>query len=104
MGVEMPYEKQIIISDTVGVITRDVTREFKRLSIVRKAKIMKSLMTSTREDEIIQITHEAAEKYSVKSDFAKCVVKECQEKYGNKWHCITGYSATSVNFENENYI
>ena len=43
---------------------------------------MKSLMSSKKEDEIIQITHEAAEKYSVKSDFAKCVVKECQEKYG----------------------
>ena len=43
---------------------------------------MKSLMSSKREDEIIQLAHEAAEKYSVKSDFAKCVVKECQEKYG----------------------
>ena len=39
-------------------------------------------MTWKKEDEIIQITHEAAEKYSLKSDFAKCVVKECQEKYG----------------------
>ena len=43
---------------------------------------MKSLMSSKKEDEIIQITHEAAEKYSIKSDFAKYVVKECQEKYG----------------------
>ena len=58
----------------------------------RKAVVKNADMTEDMQQDAIDISTQALEKYNIEKDIAAFIKKEFDKKYNPTWHCIVGKS------------
>ncbi|ESO89875.1 hypothetical protein LOTGIDRAFT_218336 [Lottia gigantea] len=70
-----------------------------------KAVIKNADMAEDMQQDAIDVTSQALEKFNVEKDIAAFVKKEFDKKYNPTWHCIVGRNFGSyVTHETKNFI
>ncbi len=71
----------------------------------KKAVIKNADMSEEMQNEVIELTNQALEKFSIEKDIAAFIKKECDKKYNPTWHCIVGRNFGSyVTHETKHFI
>lgn len=71
----------------------------------RKAVIKNADMSEDMQQEAIDCSTQALEKWTVEKDIAMYIKKEFDNKYGQTWHCVVGKSFGSyVTHETKHFV
>lgn len=71
----------------------------------RKAVVKNADMTEDMQQDAIDISTQALEKFNIEKDIAAFIKKEFDKKYNPTWHCIVGRNFGSyVTHETKNFI
>ena len=71
----------------------------------RKAVVKNADMTEDMQQDAIDISTQALEKYNIEKDIAAFIKKEFDKKYNPTWHCIVGRNFGSyVTHETKHFI
>ncbi|KAH0559888.1 hypothetical protein GP486_003591 [Trichoglossum hirsutum] len=55
-----------------------------------EVQIKSADMTEDMQQEVIEVAHEAMQKYNIEKDIAQYIKKEFDSRKGATWHCIVG--------------
>merc|ERR1712228_268543 len=71
----------------------------------RKAVVKNADMSEDMQQDAIDISTQALEKFNIEKDIAAYIKKEPDKKYGPTWHCIVGRNFGScVTHESKHFI
>ena len=71
----------------------------------RKAVVKNADMTEDMQQDAIDISTQALERYNIEKDIAAFIKKEFDKKYNPTWHCIVGRNFGSyVTHETKHFI
>merc|ERR1712165_355968 len=71
----------------------------------RKAVVKNADMTEDMQQDAIDISTQALERYNIENDIAAFIKKEFDKKYNPTWHCIVGRNFGSyVTHETKHFI
>jgi len=70
-----------------------------------EVQIKSADMTDDMQQEVIEVAHEAMQKYNIEKDIAQYIKKEFDARKGATWHCIVGRNFGSyVTHETKHFI
>ncbi|KAI9493859.1 dynein light chain 1, cytoplasmic [Zychaea mexicana] len=70
-----------------------------------KAVIKSADMSEEMQQEAIECSTQALEKFNIEKDIASHIKREFDKKYGNTWHCVVGRNFGSyVTHESKHFI
>ena len=80
-------------------------RIFLQIMSERKAVVKNADMVEDMQQDAIDVTTQALEKFNIEKDIAAYVKKEFDKKYNPTWHCIVGRNFGSyVTHETKHFI